>query len=445
MKLACLVLAYRGARVLAATAPVYHAAGWDIFVHLDAKGDIARYRADLGKSAALCRFVKPRELVFWGGYSMIRAQLRLIEAAFAAGDYDKFLLISDDTLPLFPPSHLNEVFGADGDFVTLLPEGRGSKNHEAYHRYYYYDHQATTMKGQRTEQGTQIDEAFEAAIADIAALRRRGKKDIALAYGSQFWALGRESLRLVLDTVAGDEHLVKSFQYARLPDELMFQSILLQEKYKGGLHRGPVMADFHSQDGGPRILQSIEGLPFDLEPYQVFARKAAPSAHPMLNAVSDRLLRGQTAWGCAPADFMRGAPVIDEAGDEVPVVTMRLAAPDAAAPRSAAWHSVETYRQQKYRWTGQAEITWTLPLPRLPAGKIRFFLPLIMSKPGFAQQARLSFGNETKPLHITRQSLLAEFDHRGCDAAPTVTLITPEPQPAAPPRDMRHLGLAIGL
>jgi hypothetical protein len=445
MKLACLVLAYRGAAVLAATAPVYHAAGWDIYVHLDAKGDMARYRADLGQSAALCRFIEPRELVFWGGYSMIRAQLRLIEATLA-GDYDKFLLISDDTLPLFPPSHLNDILGAEGDFVSAMPEGRGSRNQLIYRQFYYYDHQATTMKGPRTEQGTQIDETFEAAIADIAALRRRGKKDITLAYGSQFWALERESLQLILDTVASDEHLVKSFQYARLPDELMFQSILLQAKYKpGGIHTGPVMADFHSQDGGPRILHSIEGLPFDLESYQVFARKAAPSARHMLSAVSERLLRGQTAWGCAPADFLRGAPVIDEAGGERPVVTMRLAAPEATAPRSPSWHAVETYRQQKYRWTGQPEISWTLDLPRLPAGKIRFFLPLFMSKPGFVQQARLRFGAETKPLHLTRQSLLAEFEHQGCEAEPTVTLITPEPVPASPPRDTRLLGLAIGL
>jgi hypothetical protein len=229
MKLACLVLAYSGARVLAATAPVYHAAGWDMFVHLDAKGDMARYRADLGQSAALCRFIEPRELVFWGGYSMIRAQFRLIEAALA-GDYDKFLLISDDTLPLFPPSHLNHILGAEGDFVSAMPQASGSRNLIFYHQYYYYDHPATTMKGPRTEQGTQIDETFEAAIAEIAALRRRGKKDIQLAYGSQFWALGRESLQIILDTVASDEHLVKSFQYARLPDLLMFQSILLQAK-----------------------------------------------------------------------------------------------------------------------------------------------------------------------------------------------------------------------
>jgi len=445
MKLACLVLAYRGARVLAATAPVYHAAGWDIFVHLDAKGDQARYCAELGASAALCRFIEPRELVFWGGYSMLRAQFRLIETAFAAGDYDKFLLISDDTLPLFPPAHLNEVLGAEGDFVSAMPEARGSRNTLFYHKFYYYDHQATTMKGQRTEHGTQIDEPFEAAIAEIAALRRRGKKDIQLAYGSQFWALGRESLQLILDTVASDEHLVKSFQYARLPDELMFQSILLRDKHKGGIHKGPVMADFHSQDGGPRILHSIEGLPFDLESYQVFARKVSPSAHAMLNVVSERLLRGLTAWGSAPEDFLRGAPVIDEAGYELPIVTLRLAAPDAAAPRSAAWHAVESYRQQKYRWTGQAEVTWTLPLPRLPAGKLRLFLPLFMSKPGFVQQARLRFGDETKRLHLTRQSLLAEFEHQGCEAAPTVTLITPEPIPASPPRDTRLLGLAIGL
>ena len=39
MKIACLVLAYAGAPVLARALPVYRAAGWDVFVHLDAKAD----------------------------------------------------------------------------------------------------------------------------------------------------------------------------------------------------------------------------------------------------------------------------------------------------------------------------------------------------------------------------------------------------------------------
>ena len=108
VKLACMVIGCYAPQILAQVLPVFRAAGWDVFVHVDAKVDLSSYQAALGENAAYCRFVDPVE-VYWGGYSMMEAEFRLIRAARNAGAYDKFLLISDDTLPVFPPDWLNAV------------------------------------------------------------------------------------------------------------------------------------------------------------------------------------------------------------------------------------------------------------------------------------------------------------------------------------------------
>lgn len=136
MKLACMVIGCYAPQILAQVLPVFRAAGWDVFVHVDAKVDLSSYQAALGENAAYCRFVDPVE-VYWGGYSMMEAEFRLIWAARNAGAYDKFLLISDDTLPVFPPDWLNAVLGQRRDFVTLIAQEAGSKNYVAYHKYFF--------------------------------------------------------------------------------------------------------------------------------------------------------------------------------------------------------------------------------------------------------------------------------------------------------------------
>ena len=83
MKVACLVMAYRGAPVLRHMAGVYAAAGWDLFVHLDRKADLSDYVHALGDARTHCHFVEDRVEVFWGGFSMIYAELKLIEAGAA--------------------------------------------------------------------------------------------------------------------------------------------------------------------------------------------------------------------------------------------------------------------------------------------------------------------------------------------------------------------------
>ncbi len=92
MRVACLVIAYSGAAVLAHTLPVYRRAGWDVFVHLDAKADIDVYRTAMAEAADQCRFIPNRTKVFWGGYSMMQAEFDLIHTARAASQYDRYVI-----------------------------------------------------------------------------------------------------------------------------------------------------------------------------------------------------------------------------------------------------------------------------------------------------------------------------------------------------------------
>ena len=271
-----------------------------------------------------------------------------------------------------------------------------------------------------------------------------GKKEITVSYGSQFWALTSASIDLVLRLVENDWHLVRSFAYSPLPDEAMIQSILHTYLYKRNFDSQPIYADFHSQSGGPRILNSIAGLPFDLQEHQVFVRKVDPHSTTLAGVVSSRLLAGQSAWGGSPATASRSTTVIEEADHALPIATVRLAAP-AEHVVIPGWHGVESYMGRRFRWTASTQVDWIIPLPDLPPGRLRIFLPLVIAKPGMMEAASLCLREQQKTLRYTRHSLIAEFDHEGLPAGTLVTLKTPPVMPAAPPRDDRLLGLGIGV
>jgi hypothetical protein len=439
MKLACLVLAYNGASVLARALPILAEAGLTVFVHLDRKANREHYRQILGEPGRGCVFIEDPLDIHWGGYTMMQAELRLLATARAAGPYDKYLLISDDAFPVVPAPQLRDHLSTCADLISAAKQGKASYIYGRYHDFYCLDHPTTSIRGD-ARTGI-IDEALEQKISEIAVLRRIGKKAIEVYWGSQFWALGQASVDLVLRLAAEDRHLAKSFEYAALPDELMIQSIIGNYTSHEALTTGPVYADL-SQPGGPRIVATEKDLPFDLQPSHLFLRKIAPGATDLLDGMLVRLRAGKRIDGRGA----RGAPIgrreTDASGRELLIV--RLCAPSGSP--GAGWHGLESFGGRGYRWTGAERIEWCFNEVSLPPGRIRFVItPVIDSGPEFIAHCRLSFAGETRPLDVQGGVLSATFEH---GAASPVRVLLTTPRPISPREargfdDDRPLGLSI--
>ena len=69
-----------------------------------------------------CTFVEDPVEIFWGGYSMVRAELKLLAMARGAGPYEKYLLISDDAFPVHTPDMLAMHFSNPDDQISLVPQ-----------------------------------------------------------------------------------------------------------------------------------------------------------------------------------------------------------------------------------------------------------------------------------------------------------------------------------
>ncbi len=444
MKVACLVMAYRGAAVLRRMASLYVAAGWDLFVHLDRKVDRSAYLCALGDARPLCRFVEDPVEVFWGGFSMVRAELKLIETAKQAGSYDRYLLISDDTIPIDPAPVLRERHNNDIDFIELNKQPEGSEYYRRYTGFFFFDHPATAVRRPGYRLLAELDDRFFQEVTEIAALRQRGKKVLDVYWGSQFWSLTAGTVEFVLAAIAEDEYMVRSFEFSAISDELLFQSVIGNNQAGRSIAGGPVYADWHFEPG-PRIYSNLEELSYDFMPHHTFLRKVDPAARQFLDTVAARLQAGQGFYPLRPDADTSDSLVVDTADGTLAILTMPAPEPGETPP---GWQAVEGGDQIRFRWTAAQTIEWP-PIERLPPSRrVRIVVPLLVAiAPDFADACQISLAGQTKPVSRRGRYLYADFEPGD---APDLKVVLSTPKPISPSQltgspDRRPLGLAIRL
>ena len=287
-RVACLVMAYSAPRVLAAASRVYRAMGWDVLVHLDAKVPLSRYANDMAGGAGRCEFIAQRNEGFWGGMSQLDATFCLLNRALG-GDYDRFVLITDDTFPVRTPDEIAAAIALPVDrlsFTALRPDHEFARRYEDFA---LYDHRATNPRGGGMRV---IDEEFFRLFDEMKALRAVGKKKLAVHWGFAYWALTRATVDDILGVCLRDANLWQSFRFSRQPDELMIQSVAGNFLSDRPFEPCPVLMEF-PPTGGPKLYADLDSLPEAIPPGQVFARKFPDTAWAFCDVLADRLIAGE--------------------------------------------------------------------------------------------------------------------------------------------------------
>jgi Core-2/I-Branching enzyme len=247
MKIAALVLTYRYPLGVSALARFCDEAGIDMFVHVDTKTDIAPFMS----AAPRVRFVEDRVGVYWRGFTMIEATINLIEAAKAHAD--RYILLSDDSLPLVSPGVLRERL-AIGDYISAAPINDGMRLR--YERFLMFDSPATQVRWQHVVDREVTEDALD-RLARLGALRKYGKKPInAVYYGSQWMALTGASVEKIMDSWSNNIWLRQSFEFSDVPDESYFQTILSQDQPEW---RRLMHVDW-SGDRPPRVFKTLSEI-----------------------------------------------------------------------------------------------------------------------------------------------------------------------------------------
>lgn len=196
----------------------------DIFVHVDGKAEFSPEGWEDACRHSRLVFLKDRIKVSWGGVSIMRAELRLLEEATAAGSYDYYHLLSGMDLPIKTQDSIHEFFDAHSGmeflnywnfkkttesrfhYYTLFPEGAG---------HFWTNLANNVYKGLQMAVGHQIN------------------KGIDFRFASQWFSI---TDALAKHVVAQEDWLEKVFRHTNTCDEIFLATLVWNSPFRERLY-----------------------------------------------------------------------------------------------------------------------------------------------------------------------------------------------------------------
>ncbi len=273
MKIAVICLAYLGpARGVELLAGYFAAADADIWLHVDSASDASEYQA-LASRTPRIRLVTPRLRCWWGGFNGARAVLNAAACARAVNPYDRYLYVTEDSVPLRAISELVDRLGMDREYIVLGDETSAAAPwvQARYEGFYCWDCDAMCPRCTKYEDWVVTPE-LERQVARLAQLRTRGKVKLArLHHGPAYWGLSAAAMDELLERHRSDDHLRESFEFSCIPEEQYYHTILGEAGYAP--RAAPFFYVDFSKEPKPFVYRSrTELLALQEEPH-LFARK----------------------------------------------------------------------------------------------------------------------------------------------------------------------------
>ena len=250
-------------------------------VHVDSKTDDGVYEAMRTAVRDLDVVFLPRHACHWGGFGHVRASLKGLRAVVEGGsDPDYVILLSGQDYPIKPNSYIREFLGrGEGRSFFLhfpLPTENWSNGGLDRFRRWHWRYRR-----------------FHLSLP----LRRTLPAGLAPWGGSAYWIMSRSAVRTTVRFVDENPSYVRFFRHVDIPDELFFQTILLNSAEAERCVDYRLHYTEWSRTPAPAILTS-EDYPHLVESSCLFARKFDPAVDDkVLALIDEQLLAGAAAAG----------------------------------------------------------------------------------------------------------------------------------------------------
>jgi hypothetical protein len=231
------------------------------FVHVDRKSP-ALASAAMGAIAAASPniHVVPSDICTWGGFTLVEAALRCLMAALAADrSWSHAVLVSGTHLPLRRAASLAAMLEAECCYLNFHSIDLAAANLDPPN---YWSGLARRLTYEYQE------------VPGLGHLRGAAKpapSDVAFFWGSQWWILSRSAAEYVCGFRQGS--LAEYFRRSAFPDEMYFQTVLLNSPFREQLRHGQIIWQRWDTNGRPAYL-SDDDVGKALASKQWFARKA---------------------------------------------------------------------------------------------------------------------------------------------------------------------------
>jgi hypothetical protein len=255
--------------------------GSTVVVHVNARADLAPFEGAVG---GLARFTTPRLKVTWGGYSLARAMVNVIEHALVADPSATHVqLLSGVDYPARPESDLEEHLVPGRSYVNFYPMLAGSQFDMIPHTWCFRD-QYAVLPGAWDERAYRFVDRLNRRLP-------RRTPPVTLYRGSAWMCLSRPAAEYVVAATRDREHrrVMRYLKTINVPDEIAVQTLLGNsplatslEGWEDGAFRPEEKRVYHHyidwdpDRENPAVLD-LDDLPAIRASGQFFVRKVFPA------------------------------------------------------------------------------------------------------------------------------------------------------------------------
>lgn len=239
----------------------------------------------------------------WGGFGHVEASLKGLRALEDKGArFDYVILLTGQDYPIKSNSYIQEFLGAHWGYSYIdffpLPHkqwpGNGGLDRLLHWHFILGGHhfECPIASPWRYHH---LNLIWNRLITVIPAKRKWPEK--VLPYGgSSYWCLSRECIEYILQYVQANEWWIRYFKHAWVPDELFFQTILLNSPYRDRLVNDNLrFIQWTNRQPSPDIL-TAKDFPSFSTTAKLFARKFdATIDASVLDMIDSQFLREASA------------------------------------------------------------------------------------------------------------------------------------------------------
>ena len=280
VNLVYIISAYRLPRQLLRLVTRLQGEGTTFLVHIDKKCDPAVFATaaeGLGRLPNV--HLLERHVCHWGGFGHVEASLKGIEAIVERRlPCDHAVLLTGQDFPIKSNEFIQNTLGESADFsflqnfplpdVEIWPPDGGERRIAHWHLW---------IKGRHVELPHHTSTPrFASAVRAINALvpdRRSFLPGLRPYGGSGYWMLSREAVLHVHNFVRQHPEFVSFFRRTLVPDELFFQTLLMNSELRQRVKNDDLRyIDWSAQHSSPAVL-TVDDFHSLRASHALFARK----------------------------------------------------------------------------------------------------------------------------------------------------------------------------
>lgn len=208
----------------------------DFFIHIDKKKNIEPFM-NIMKGYSNVFFINNREKVYWGGFSIIKATINIIncsEYKTRKKKYIRTVLLSGNDYPLKSKEYIWNFFNINRNtqFINAINLKRFDK--ETYNNFYKVPVEKYNVFDYPFFNNTssiifKIVRKTTNYILKIIPFSNKSNFDVYI--GSQWWALTPKCIDAIMFEFESDEEKYKTFKWMFAPDEKFFHSLIYCTQY----------------------------------------------------------------------------------------------------------------------------------------------------------------------------------------------------------------------